>query len=87
MRDHAGQVRSCYESELARTPGLGGKVTMQWTIDADGHVTQASTADTQMNNAAVQACLASRIKGWSFPRPKGGGIVVVNYPFVFKQAG
>lgn len=87
VREHAGQVRYCYEAELTRTPGIAGKVTMKWVIDSSGKVTQANTADTQMNNARVQGCLAARIKGWTFPKPKGGGIVVVNYPFVFKQAG
>ena len=28
-----------------------------------------------------------RILLWNFPKPKGGGIAVVTYPFVFKQAG
>ena len=40
-----------------------------------------------MKNANVENCLASRIKTWVFPKPKGGGIVIVNYPFVFKQSG
>ncbi len=87
VRDHAGQIRYCYESALARTPGIGGKVTMKWVINADGKVTQASTGENQMHSIAVEGCLASRIKTWTFPRPKGGGIVVVNYPFVFKQTG
>ncbi len=28
-----------------------------------------------------------RVLTWIFPKPKGGGVAVVTYPFVFKQAG
>ena len=87
VREHAGQVRYCYESALARTPGLHGKVVMKWVINSDGRVTQATTAETQMNNATVESCLSSRVKSWVFPPPRGGGMVIVTYPFVFKQAG
>ena len=87
VREHAGQLRSCYESELTRTPGISGKVIMKWLINGDGRVMQAQVAETQMKNANVEDCLATRIKTWSFPKPKGGGIVVVTYPFVFQQPG
>ncbi|HEY1099572.1 MAG TPA: AgmX/PglI C-terminal domain-containing protein, partial [Myxococcota bacterium] len=87
VREHAGQIRYCYESELTRTPGIFGKIIMKWVINGEGKVMQATTAETQMKNANVENCLASRIKGWVFPKPKGGGIVIVNYPFVFKQSG
>jgi hypothetical protein len=32
-------------------------------------------------------CIAGRVLLWIFPKPKGGGVAVVTYPFVFKQAG
>jgi len=87
VREHAGQIRYCYESELTRTPGLYGKIVMKWVINGEGKVMQATPAESQMKNANVENCLASRIKTWVFPKPKGGGIVIVNYPFVFKQSG
>jgi hypothetical protein len=87
VREHGGQVRYCYESELTRTPGLYGKIVMKWLISGDGKVMSVTIAETQMKNANVENCLASRIKTWVFPKPKGGGIVIVNYPFVFKQSG
>lgn len=86
VREHADQIRSCYESELSRTPGIFGKIVIKWVIDSEGKVVQASTAETKMNNANVEACLASHIRTWVFPKPKGGGVVIVNYPFVFKHA-
>ena len=87
VREHAGQMRYCYERELTRSPGIYGKIVMKWVINGEGKVTQATTAETQMRNANVEGCLATKIKTWVFPKPKGGGIVIVNYPFVFKQGG
>jgi hypothetical protein len=87
VREHAGQIRYCYEKELTRTPGIYGKIVMKWVINGDGKVTVSQVAETQMKNANVEQCLATKIRTWVFPKPKGGGIVVVNYPFVFKQGG
>jgi hypothetical protein len=87
VREHAGQIRYCYESELTRTPGIFGKIVMKWVINGEGRVMQSQVAETQMKNANVENCLATKIKTWTFPKPKGGGMVVVNYPFVFKQGG
>ena len=86
VREHADSIRYCYEKELARTPGIFGKIVMKWVIKADGTVESATTAESQMNNQGVESCLATRILRWEFPKPKGGGIVIVNYPFVFKVA-
>jgi hypothetical protein len=87
VREHASQIRYCYESELTRTPGILGKIVMKWVINGEGRVMQAQVAETQMKNANVENCLATKIKTWLFPKPKGGGMVIVNYPFVFKQGG
>jgi hypothetical protein len=87
VREHAGQIKYCYEKELTRTPGIYGKIVMKWVINGEGKVTQSAVAETQMKNSNVEGCLATKIKTWVFPKPKGGGIVVVNYPFVFKQSG
>jgi hypothetical protein len=87
VQEHASQIRYCYEKELTRTPGIYGKVKMKWVINGEGKVTQSQTEETQMKNANVENCLATKIKTWVFPKPKGGGIVIVSYPFVFKQSG
>jgi hypothetical protein len=84
VRDHAGAVRYCYERELVRSPSLYGKIVMKWVINAEGKVVSAQASDSQMKNANVESCLSTRIRTWQFPAPRGGGVVVVNYPFIFK---
>jgi Ca-activated chloride channel family protein len=87
VRTHAAQIRSCYERVLARVPGLAGKVVVKWTIDGQGHVVDATIAQTQLKNAEVEACLLQTVRTWRFPPPAGTQRVTVNYPFVFQQGG
>jgi hypothetical protein len=84
---HRAQARYCYERALTSNPGLWGKVVLQWTIDADGHATKAHVKETTLGNTEVERCLVDKISTWVFPKPIGGGTVIVNYPFVFKQTG
>lgn len=87
VRMHWYQIRYCYESELRANPKLAGKIVVRWVIEGTGYVQTASVAETTMNNERVENCIARRVRRWKFPQPKGGGIVVVNYPFLFQVAG
>ena len=87
IRENLPQIKYCYERELTRTPGLNGKVQVKFVIGANGHVQTAAVAESTMKNKAVESCIRGKVKGWLFPKPKGGGIVIVTYPFIFKQGG
>lgn len=87
VRMHWYQIRYCYESQLRRNPNLSGKIVIKWVIAGTGYVQTAAVAQTTMNNERVENCIARRVRRWKFPQPKGGGIVVVNYPFLFRKAG
>lgn len=85
IKQHLSQIRYCYQKELTRTPNLEGKVVMRFVIAKDGSVSQARVENTSMHNAVVENCLADRFMRFKFPRPAGGGIVIVTYPFVFNR--
>jgi len=36
-----------------------------------------------LRNPTMEVCINQRIRRWVFPEPKGGGIVIVKYPFRF----
>ncbi|MFO0726124.1 MAG: AgmX/PglI C-terminal domain-containing protein [Myxococcota bacterium] len=76
-------VRFCYSYELVRTPSLAGKVRFEWVIDAEGAVRGLRVEEKSEGFEAVAACVAKKIAAWRFPKPRGGGEVVVHYPFVF----
>lgn len=77
------QVRYCYNLELVRANGLIGKVRYEWVIGAEGQVSSVRVEEQSPGMDAVASCVARKIAGWRFPKPKGGGEVVVHYPFVF----
>jgi len=47
----------------------------------------SKVAQSSASNGQLEQCVSSRVRLWQFPKPKGGGTVVVSYPFIFKQAG
>lgn len=87
IRDHRDQIRFCYESQLQRFPKLSGKVAIRFQITANGNVSVANVSQSTVNNVALDRCIATKVKTWLFPKPKGGGVVWVTYPFLFKQSG
>ncbi len=86
VKQNLAKVRWCYEKELNKVPTLFGKIAINFTISKTGQVSTSKVERSTMQSEAVEACVASTIKKIRFPAPKGGGIVVVTYPFVFKNA-
>ena len=84
VRQHAGELRACYEKELAKVKGLNGRVVVVWIISPQGAVTKALVKESTIKNKAVEDCVINSIKFWRFPVPKGGGMVQIEYPFVFE---
>ena len=85
VRKSIGEIRQCYVNELAKDPKLAGRIVINFVISASGNVSSAKVQRTTMGSAEVENCVAGVIKKIKFPAPKGGGIVIVNYPFVFKN--
>jgi TonB family protein len=81
------QIRFCYEEQLTRFPKLNGKVAVKFVIRGDGTVASSEVAQSTAGNAELERCVSGRVRMWQFPKPKGGGMVVVTYPFIFKPSG
>ena len=86
IRRNLAKIRWCYEKELAKDPKLFGRVVINFTISGTGAVSQSRVNRTTMGNETVESCIANQIRTIRFPAPKGGGIVIVNYPFVFRHS-
>jgi pSer/pThr/pTyr-binding forkhead associated (FHA) protein len=84
IKRHMNQIRYCYQRELTKNPNLGGKVVVKFVIAKDGSVSKASTKTSSMGNKTVENCINGRFMRFKFPEPKGGGIVIVSYPFIFQ---
>jgi outer membrane biosynthesis protein TonB len=86
VKARAGVFRACYQKELNRSPGIGGKLVMRFKIGSDGAVqTAANAGGSSLTNDAVEQCVKSNVMRLKFP-PKGA-IANVTYPFVFSQGG
>lgn len=83
IKRHMNQVRYCYQRQLTSNPNLSGKVTVRFVIASDGSVSKASIKSSSLNDKTVESCITSRFMRFSFPEPKGDGIVIVSYPFIF----
>ncbi|MFT5679415.1 MAG: hypothetical protein ACI8RZ_000319 [Myxococcota bacterium] len=83
IKRHMNQFRYCYQRELNKDASLGGKITVKFVIAGDGSVSRSSIKKSSMGNSAVESCLTSRFMRMQFPEPKGNGIVIVSYPFMF----
>jgi outer membrane biosynthesis protein TonB len=86
IRLHLYEVCSCYEQLLRANPTLQGRIMTQFTIAADGRVAMSLTQSSTLNAPELDRCINGIVEGWRFPRPAGGGIVIVSYPFVLKLA-
>lgn len=87
VRRFMSQIKFCYEKELNKNPNLEGKLVANWVIGGNGRVTSASMVQDTMKNKNVTKCVTRIIKRMTFPKPKGGGVVTVTYPFVFSSGG
>jgi FHA domain len=89
IQEHAAQIRFCYEEQLAVNPKLAGKVVIKWVIDAEGNASNASVdaSATTLASDKVHQCMMARIVSWQFPKPKGGGIAVITYPWILRASG
>lgn len=84
MKRNVDKIAYCYEKQLLAKPGIAGTITVQFLIAPNGSV-QSSTGTGF--DGQVSSCVASVVKNISFPAPKNGGAVQVNYPFNFHAAG
>lgn len=87
VKARAGIFKACYQAELNRQPGIGGKLTISFQIGGDGIVksAKANGGSSTMRNAAVESCVTSNIMRLKFPAK--GGLANVNYPFLFQPGG
>lgn len=76
-------IQMCYEQQLRRNPTLAGKVTIEFTIQPRGNVTDVRVKENSTNDGAVASCVADTVGRFRFnPGPEGGSVSYA-YPFVF----
>ncbi|MEZ4392190.1 MAG: AgmX/PglI C-terminal domain-containing protein [Polyangiales bacterium] len=79
VRSRMTEVDGCYRAGLAHDRNLAGRVSIAFTLDARGAVTEALVAEDGLDRPQVAQCIAERAARWSFPPP--GGVMRFRYPF------
>jgi glyoxylase-like metal-dependent hydrolase (beta-lactamase superfamily II) len=82
IRRHINEVKACYERELIERPMLGGRVMVQFTIGTTGQVIASVLQNSTLGSDRGETCIVQAVRRWEFPKPIGGGDVIVSYPFV-----
>lgn len=82
IKRYLPQIDHCYQSRLVIKPKLKGKVKVDFTIVASGGVANPKIIESSLKDSITEKCILEKIQQWKFPRPKGGGMVNVKYPFI-----
>jgi len=81
VKSSKSKITACYAAALATNPDLSGTVQTQFFINPDGKVSAIASTGV---DPSVSDCVAGVVKALTFPKPKGGGGVQVNYPFTMR---
>ncbi|MDI3289694.1 AgmX/PglI C-terminal domain-containing protein [Polyangium sp. 15x6] len=73
----------CYSLGVDKEGKLAGTVTIQATVGPLGTVNEASVKNSTVKNPKVEDCVRKAFKTVKFPRPAGGGTVMITYPMTF----
>lgn len=84
---YLNQVRACYERGLRQKPGIAGQVTMAFAIGATGKLQYSKVSKSSLGYQPVEGCISDRMMTWQFPKPLGGVVVKVKYPFLLRPVG
>lgn len=86
VKSHLRRIKYCYQRQMQVNPSLSGKVTTRFTVSNDGSVGTARVVRSSIENEAVERCVVRTVFGMQFPKPRGGGHVIVTYPFTFEAS-
>jgi len=84
LRAYLPRIRYCYERRLRVNPHLAGRLQVAFTIDGNGRVIRVNSTGL---DPSVGRCVEQVVHIMRFPRPQGGGLVNVRYPFIFTPSG
>lgn len=85
VREHIGEVQTCYQAGLERDAALAGRIAVTFVIAPDGRVRESVVTESDLGDTAVSDCIARAITTWRFPEPEDGNAVSVVYPFLLES--
>ncbi len=84
VNSRMGRITWLYEKYLKRQPNLRGKVSVEFTIAANGFVTSVRILESTVNHSQLESDIVNLVKRLKFdPIPSGATTFV--FPFHFKK--
>ncbi|HNR68540.1 MAG TPA: AgmX/PglI C-terminal domain-containing protein [bacterium] len=84
IRSQQGRVMYAYNKHLRTDPALGGKISLDVTIEANGQVSQIDVVETNISNLEFVRELVNILRRLKFETIPEGSLTV-NVPFVFNR--
>ena len=84
INSHNDAIEYCYKKEAKLNPNLKGDIQVEFTVDANGRVTDVRILGSSLRNKNVERCITSRMRGWRFKQiDKSEGDVKVRQKYIF----
>lgn len=77
IQNHKHKFLQCYNKLLQKTPGLSGSVTLSFTIEKSGKVSNPNIASSQLRDSDFKSCLFEVLKRIEFKAFEGEPISTV----------
>lgn len=79
-----GRIKYLYEKYLKRNPNLRGKITIEFTIAANGFVSEARILESTINHPELEQELLALVRRLKFDPIPSGNLTTI-FPFVFSK--
>ena len=81
--EHTADVQRCHQRAKIDNSDIRGKVTMKISISTSGQVTATNIDASTLRSSALDACIASAVRTWTFPAAVGG-TATISHVFVLR---
>jgi hypothetical protein len=79
VRSQNAAIKRCHAEDLATAPASGGRISLTFTILADGTTARVKNVRSGTLSEALGRCVESEFSRLRFPKPEGGALEIV-YP-------
>ena len=76
-------MQRCHQRAKIDNSDIRGKLTMKISISTSGQVTATNVDSSTLHSSALDACIASAVRTWTFP-PAVGGTATISHVFVLR---
>jgi hypothetical protein len=82
LRSHMGAIQRCYETELTRTPGLAGRISLSMQVETAGNLSHVQAVDDTVGSRGLTECVINNVRSIHLASGPSEP-VTVEYPIVF----